>query len=270
MGGAPANFAFHAASLGADSVVASRIGTDPLGNELLQKLNTLKLPTAYIQKDTHHPTGTVTIDLDKKGIPSYKIHENVAWDYIEPTESLLYLAFNCDAVCFGSLAQRNDDSANTIQTFLSNVKPDCLKIFDINLRQNYYSKNIIGDSLYLCDILKLNDEELPVIKKLFDIAGNETQSLAEITTRFKLKLIALTKGADGSLLYTTTKQSMRKSDPVKIVDTVGAGDSFTAALAMGLLKNMNLEEINEHANKIAAFVCSKAGATCPLDKSLLF
>lgn len=262
LGGAPANFAYHAQALGARGVVVSCIGDDELGKEILSQLGGLGLDCQYIAVDKSHRTGTVTVKLDAKGVPDFTIHENVAWDFIPLSAPLLNLAARADAVCFGSLCQRSDVSRDTVRRFLEKTKPDCLRIFDINIRQSYYSKDITDTMLQTSNVLKLNEDELPLVAELLDIKGSETEILAELVARYELRLVVLTKGAEGSRLYGKDGDSVREGIPPEtIADTVGAGDAFTAAVAVGLLKGDGLEQINAHANRVASFVCSQAGAT---------
>ena len=268
LGGAPANFAYHARELGAKGLVVSCIGDDPLGKEILDLLEQLGLSSDYIALDGRHPTGTVTVELDEKGKPDYTIHENVAWDYIPFSDSLLKLAQAADAVCFGSLCQRCQTSAQTVKQFLTATKPDCLRIFDINFRQSYYDAQTVESLLKISNVLKINDEELLVLARMLDITGTEQQILAALTQRFSLKLIALTKGDKGSCLFTADTVSDHPGFPVEVADSVGAGDAFTAAMALGVLKKNQLDDINELANRVASFVCSQPGATPRLPRTI--
>jgi fructokinase len=261
LGGAPANFAYHAQELGAKGLVVSCVGNDPLGKEILDLLEQLNLTSDYIAIDGEHPTGTVTVKLDENGKPDYIIHENVAWDYIPFSDSLSKLATTVDAVCFGSLCQRCQTSAQTVKQFLAATKPDCLRIFDINFRQSYFDTETVEALLKISNILKINDEELLVLARMLDISGTEQQILTGLTERFSLKLIALTKGDKGSCLFTSVTTSNHPGFPVEVADSVGAGDAFTAALALGILKESQLDDINELANRVASFVCSQPGAT---------
>ncbi len=270
LGGAPANFAYHAQTLGAKGIVASCIGDDQLGNEITQRLETLKLQRQYIAVDKEHPTGTVTVKLDDKGVPDFTIHQNVAWDFIPSSPQLLELAKQADAVCFGSLCQRMEVSRNTVREFLKNTKPDCLRVFDINIRQSFYSKEVVDDMLEASNVFKLNDDELPIVAELLDMTGSETEILSQLVDNYSLKLIVLTKGDKGSRLYSRDKNSEHNGfPPEKIADTVGAGDAFTAAVSLGLLLGNDLDDINEHANRVASFVCSQNGATPSLPESLV-
>jgi fructokinase len=264
LGGAPANFAFHAAALGARSRVISGVGRDPLGDEILRRLQSLGLPTAEIQIDPSKPTGTVSVELAADGQPRFTIHENVAWDNMALEKSALAAVAGADAVSFGTLAQRSEPSRATIRSLLAAARPDALRILDINLRQNYYSLEIIETSLNLANILKLNDAELPIIGELSATFGNFREIMESLAHRYNLRLVCLTRGARGSLLYAGGQWADDPSEPVVVKDTVGAGDAFTAALAMGLLAGKPLAAINRRANQIARYVCSQEGATPPL------
>ena len=272
-GGAPANFAYHARMLGADAHVVSCVGADNLGNEILRRLESLGLSRKYVAVDPDHPTGTVSVKVDNHGKPQYVIHEGVAWDYIPTMPGLVELAKRSNAVCFGSLAQRSPDSRTTIRDLLAQTPDECLRIFDINFRQHYYDAETVAVGLEAANVLKLNDEELPEVARLLDLAGkgndvNEDDVLASLLDQCGLKLIALTRGSHGSTLIGPQQRSDHPATPTEIVDTVGAGDSFTAAVTMGLLHDLPLETINERANQVAAFVCSQAGATPEMPEQL--
>jgi len=269
LGGAPANFAYHAQALGGQGVVVSCIGNDELGKEILSSLDELQLQRQYVSVDNSHPTGTVTVKLDEDGKPDYIIHENVAWDFIPFNSSLSVLAAQTAAVCFGSLCQRSPVSRKTIRSFLAATSADCIRVLDINLRQSYFNREIINTMLELSNVLKLNDEELAVVANLLGITGSETDILSQLAERYALRLIALTRGASGSQLYAQGEDSNHQGFPVQIADTVGAGDSFTAAMTLGLLNSKNLDTINKYANRVASFVCSQSGATPKLPDSLI-
>lgn len=269
LGGAPANFAYHAQALGSRGVVVSCIGEDDLGREILVKLDTLDLDTRYITTDPNHPTGTVTVELDDKGVPSYTIHEGVAWDYIRPSDGIMRLAQQTDAVCFGSLCQRSEVSRKTIRQFLGATSKNCIRIFDINLRQKYYNQEIIASLLDLSNVLKLNDEELPVVADILGIAGEETTILTRLVQRYDLQLIALTRAFAGSRLFSANDDHSHTGYKVEVADAVGAGDSFAAVVALGLLQNESFEHINKRANRVASFVCTQNGATPTLTEELV-
>jgi fructokinase len=261
MGGAPVNFACHCSQLGAEAYPVSCVGVDELGAGIFEALTSFNMDSSYVAEDAKHPTGTVQVALDNIGKPSYEICEGVAWDFIPFSERLKVLAQQMDAVCFGSLCQRNPVSRATIHSFLKAMRPNTLRIFDVNLRQSFYTKDIIGTSLELANILKLSDDELPVFSDMFDLSGSVQEQLLELIQKHDLKLLAYTRGAQGSLLLAPQEINDHPGCPIQVVDSVGAGDSFTAALSMGLLNIKTLAEINDHANRMAAFVCSQMGAT---------
>jgi len=269
LGGAPANFAYHAQALGANGVVVSCIGDDEPGKEVLSRLGGLGLDCRYIAVDKAHPTGTVTVKLDENGEPDFTIHENVAWDFIPLSADLLELAVRTDAVCFGSLCQRLEVSRDTVRQFLQATKPDCIRVFDINIRQSFYNKDIVHAMLGLSNVLKLNDEELPIVAELLDITGSQSDILSQLTQRYKLRLIALTRGAGGSWLYAQEQDSSHPGFTAQVADTVGAGDSFTAMMTLGLLRGEELDKTNEDANRVACYVCSQSGATPELPDDLI-
>ncbi len=269
LGGAPANFAYHARMLGADGVIVSRVGDDDLGREILARLAAVNLGGRYIGVDGEHPTGTVSVELDSHGQPDYVIHEGVAWDFIATTPDLTALAATADAVCFGSLCQRSPVSRETIRQFLAATRPECLRIFDINLRQAYYSREIVADMLDVSDVLKLNDDELGVVAEMLSITGDEDDIARRLVDRYSLHLVALTRGRAGSSLYAPGQTARQEGLAVDVADTVGAGDSFTAAVAMGLLRGHDLDRIGEHASRLAGYVCSCNGAMPAIPNELL-
>lgn len=260
MGGAPANFAYHAHALGADARVITRIGQDELGQGILDRIKGVGLSSVGIQKDETAPTGTVTVALDTNGIPQYTIHENTAWDRIEATPEAMEETRNADAICFGSLAQRSPVSREAIRTLVAATPLNAWRVFDINLRQHFFSREIINNSLEQANVLKLNEDELPVIAELFALPPEPEQQIETLAALFKLRLVALTRGANGSLLYTEGNWSEHPSSSVDVVDTVGAGDAFTAALVLGLLHNDTLASIHAFASEVAGYVCTRAGA----------
>ncbi|MCX7872005.1 MAG: carbohydrate kinase [Verrucomicrobiae bacterium] len=268
MGGAPANFAYHAKSLGTNACVITRVGKDALGDEILQKFKSVGFPLDLVQVDTSYPTGTVSVELMQNGVPNFTIHRPVAWDYLEITEPAINAVKTADAVCFGTLAQRNDVSARSVRKLIDHSQETALKIFDINLRQNFYSKETIEISLKLSNVFKINDSELQTLAAIFELNGNLNQQVETIASRFNIHTIAVTFGEEGSLLFQDGKWSHYKPHPVNVVDTVGAGDAFTAALAIGLLRKFSLDKINYIANEVAAYVCSQPGATPALPESL--
>lgn len=269
LGGAPANFAYHAHALGADAKLISRVGNDASGREILQRLEMLGLPTAGIALDPAHETGSVTVKLDDAGQPHYTIHEGVAWDHLHADAADLSAMASADAVCFGSLAQRSAESRKAIRAMVTTAPRAALRIFDVNLRQSFYSAELLGDSLKLSNVLKLNDAELPVMAHLLGLKATEDRAqLAELAERHALRLVIYTRGAQGSLLYDGRRWSEHSGIAVNVVDTVGAGDSLTAAVTLGFLMGWDLDTINDRANGIAAYVCSREGATPELPQNL--
>src|SRR6266849_5158377 len=268
LGGAPANFAYHAQALGARAGVVTRVGSDHLGGDIQRRLDAFQLPLDLVQVDESAPTGTVSVELGSDGNPCFTIHERVAWDRLIPTEAALRAVGTADAICFGSLAQRDELSRSTIQKLLNQSAQTSLRVFDVNLRQSFYSRKVIEQSLELANTLKLNDAELPVLANLFGWDGDMETQVRMIADRFGLTVAAITCGAQGSFLYQRGRWSECQVRPVRVKDTVGAGDAFTAALVIGLLRKMDLDEINVAANEVARHVCSCEGGTPPLPESL--
>lgn len=267
LGGAPCNFAFHAMQAGCNSYAISAIGKDELGLELKQNLCELGLDNQYVQEN-EFPTSTVSVKLDENGSPDFIIHENVAWDHIRWNNDMKKLAKKIDALCFGSLAQRNPESEHSIKSFIQTTNPECLKVFDINLRQNYYSREVIINSLRLSDVLKLNEDELPVIAGYLGFKGDSEKQIDQILSYFKLKYVVYTLGSNGSILKSITESSFMKVPKVSVADTVGAGDAFTAIFIAGVLKDIPLREIHKTATEIAAYVCTQKGATPKLYRNI--
>lgn len=259
LGGAPANFAYHAAQQGADAIVVSRIGNDDPGKEIQDTLKSKNLK-AYLQTDQDYPTGTVDVKFSEPGIPSYIINQPVAWDFIDLDDKLRELAQSCNAVCYGSLAQRNEGSSATIKGFLKHMPEKALRIFDINLRQNFYSKELIEENLDLSNIVKLNEDEFEILANMFDLPKDELLFIREMIARFNLRNVVFTKGGNGSYFADNDSTSYLATPESKVVDTIGAGDSFTATVVMGILKEMSLSDIHSKAIEIGAFVCGNQGA----------
>jgi len=273
-GGAPANFACMATALagGAAKVaLVSAVGSDELGERALAELRSRGVETSCVAV-ADAPTGTVGVRLDARGQPDYRIVEGVAWDFIPASEHLDALAVQADAVCFGSLAQRGDRSRRTLRSFLSATRPDCLRVFDINLRPPFWSAPLLLESLALANVLKLNDGELAVLAGLLGLAGSHEVQMRDLRSRFSLRAIALTLGDDGSILLDESGIDVRPPAGVEVVDTVGAGDSFTAALVVGMLAGGSLGAIHRSAAAVAGYVCTQAGATpaVPADIRALF
>ena len=261
LGGAPANFAYMTSLLGDEGVIASRVGADDLGKQAKGQLDQKGLNTESIQVDAAHRTGTVDVAIDPRGQPSFKFAESVAWDFLEWTDSWEMLAKKADAVCFGSLAQRSRQSREVIHTFLEQVRPEATRIFDVNLRQAYYSAQILADSAKKADILKLNRDELPTVVELLGFPFENEESAGEwLLNMLGVKLVCVTRGAKGSLLLSEHAKHEFPGIWVQVADTVGAGDAFTAALVYHYLRNAPLEQMNEAANRMGAWVASQTGA----------
>lgn len=264
IGGAPANFAYHAGALGAQARTVSRIGDDTLGHELLAQLGTLGVSTECIQVDPALPTGTVAVEIGAEGQPRFEICSNVAWDHLLVDDAAMHAVSSADAICFGTLAQRDPVSRAAIRTLVAASPSEALRVLDVNLRQDFHSPALIEESLALATVLKVNDAELPRLASLFSLRGGVRSQLEQIAQRWQLNAIALTRGDHGSILLTTHGWSEHSGIRVDVKDTIGAGDSFTAAMTLGLLSGWALDEVNEHANQVASFVASRAGATPPL------
>lgn len=261
LGGAPANFAYHAGQSGLNGCVVSAIGNDSAGEEILEHLRIKKLN--YNIGQTDYPTGSVSIHLDEKGVPCYNILRQVAWDNIVYTPELEDIAAHTNAVCFGTLAQREEVSRTTINRFLDQM-PDGnkqYKIFDMNLRQDFYTREILTQSLRKCNILKLNDEELAIIRQMFGYPSLDTQSVCNtLRSDYDLEILILTCGVNGSYVFTSEGNSFYETPRIQVRDTVGAGDSFTATFCAALLKNRNLREAHRLAVEVSAYVCTQDGA----------
>lgn len=261
IGGAPANFAYHAAQFGLRSCVVSAVGNDDSGREILDTLTEKGLN--YLIEMVDYPTGTVQVELDGAGIPQYDIKENTAWDNIPYTPELRELAGKARAVCFGSLAQRSETSRNTINRFLDDMPEEegRLVVFDVNLRQNFYTKEILSRSMRRCDVLKINDEEITEVSRLFGIPGSDFEEISRrLLERFNLKMLILTCGVNGSYVFTPDGASFQPTPKVNVADTVGAGDSFTASFISAILKGKSVAEAHALAVETSAFVCTQKGA----------
>ena len=269
IGGAPANFAYHVSQFGFDSRVVSAVGNDDLGDEILKVFKEKQLK--HQLQTVNYPTGTVQVTLDDNGIPCYDIKEGVAWDNIPFTDDLKRLALSTRAVCFGSLAQRNEVSRTSINRFLDTMPEGegQLKIFDINLRQGFFTKDIIRDSCQRCNVLKINDEELVTISRLFGYPGIDLQDKCWILlAKYNLKMLILTCGTNGSYVFTPGVVSFQETPKVPVADTVGAGDSFTATFTAALLKGKSVPEAHKLAVEVSAYVCTQSGAMPELPQVL--
>ena len=263
LGGAPANFAYCAHLFGNRAIVASRTGNDELGNEICDRLQQAGLGEGSLQTDTKHPTGTVMVELDPNGQPKYDITAEVAWDFMEWTDAWKSLAQSADAVCFGSLAQRSPTSRVTILKVLKATREDALRVFDVNLRQNFYSAEILEQSLRAANVLKVNAEELAVLKHLLGVGTdflNEASICKIFLGKFDLKLVCVTHGANGSLLCDSSGIYKHSGFQVEVKDAVGSGDAFTAGLVHGFLSGQTPDEMNDLANRMGAWVASNSGA----------
>ena len=268
IGGAPANFAYHVSQFGLESCAVSAVGDDELGKEIRSNFEEKKLQTLI--ETVPYPTGTVQVEIDKLGVPQYDIKENVAWDNIPFTPQIEELAHRTKAICFGSLAQRNEVSRNTIEQFIEAMPKteDTLIVFDVNLRQSFYSRDVLDRSMKRCNVLKINDEELITISRMLGYQGTDLQSKCWILLgRYHLKMLILTCGVNGSYVFTPGSMSFLATPKVKVADTVGAGDSFTGAFVASILKGLSVADAHQKAVNVSAFVCTQRGAmpTLPAD-----
>lgn len=269
IGGAPANFAYHVSQFGLPSCVVSAVGEDVLGKEIVDNFTSKGLN--QLIAEVPYPTGTVQVEIDQAGVPQYEIKENVAWDNIPYTAHLESLAEKTRAVCFGSLAQRNVVSRNTINRFLDAMpqNDDTLVVFDVNLRQGFYNKEILCNSMMRCNILKINDEELVTVSRMFGYPGIDLQDKCWILLgKYNLKMLILTCGINGSYVFTPGNVSFQPTPKVEVADTVGAGDSFTAAFISSILKGKSVAEAHSLAVQTSAFVCTRKGAMPILPEEL--
>lgn len=268
LGGAPANFACHAAALGAEAALISRLGSDALGVEARRRLQDRGLDLSALAVDPCLPTGTVVVEVGALGQPSFQIVEGIAWDALVVDDAALTLMSGADAVCFGSLAQRTPGARKTIQQLVSATRPEALRVFDINLRAPFHTPAVIEESLQLANVLKLNEAELPVLARLFDLRGSVDSQLETLASHFGLQVVALTLGAAGSRLFRAGRWTAEPGREVVVRDAVGAGDSFTAVLVLGLLRNWESRQLLTVATEVAAFVCTQAGATPELPDTI--
>jgi fructokinase len=263
-GGAPANFACTSAELAGDRMevyIVGAVGQDDLGHQAIKLLRSHGVNTTCVSQVVH-PTGQVNVTLDNAGKPTFEIAENTAWDNLAWSNELAQLAARADAICFGTLAQRSPTSRDTIRKFVQSTRPDCRRILDINLRSPFWNEQVVRESLQLANVLKLNDTELPTLACMLDLSGGDDEQLASLLSGFNLQAVAYTRGADGAMLLSANgERSNVPAQPATIIDTVGAGDAYTAALAIGLLDGVPLDEINAWGNQVAAYVCSQTGGT---------
>ncbi len=267
IGGAPVNFAYHAGQFGIDTMAVSAIGNDKLGEDTIAEMNGKHLN--HIFPSVPYPTGSVQVSLDEKGVPAYDIKENVAWDNIPFTNEIESVARSCQAVCFGSLAQRNTVSRSTIRKFIESTPDGCIRIFDINLRQNFYTSNVIHDSLELCNILKINDEEIMLVSRMFNYDSSNIENVCRtIMEDFSLEMVILTCGTKGSYIFTKDDVSFMPTPKVNVADTVGAGDSFTGSFCAAILRGLPVAEAHKKAVEVSAYVCTQNGAMPEIPESM--
>jgi fructokinase len=261
LGGAPANFAYITTLMGDQGIVASRVGEDSRGIDALRRLEEIGLDIDHVQTDPLHPTGVVNVKVDGRGMADYEIAWPVAWDFLEWNSDWKQLAVEADAVCFGTLAQRSEKSCATIRQFLAATSERTVKVFDVNLRQSYYSADIISESMRVADVVKLNDEELPMLMGLLKIPHKDEKSSAKRLIRdFGLTVVCITRGSNGSLLVQSDQISEHAGFRVRVADTVGSGDAFTAGMVHEYLHGASLDLMNEVANLVGAWVASEVGA----------
>ena len=275
LGGAPANFSVMAGRLGNHAAILSRIGRDDLGRKAVRLLNPLPADTSFLQVDSEHETGRVTVAF-KDGQPEYNIHHPAAWDAMELSDAWVKLAERADAICFGSLAQRSLESRQTIQSLAAQTPSRCIRVFDVNLRPPFYSSEVVQESLELASVMKMNDAEVPLVLALLGMPLEENGSaaglragaerlLAEFPT---LDMVAITRGGSGSLLVRRDEWHEHPGFPIKVVDTIGAGDAFTAAMTHYLLRGAELPVLNEAGNRWGSWIASRSGAMPPLPESV--
>jgi fructokinase len=282
LGGAPANFAVMAGRLGNHAAILSRIGRDDLGRQAIDRLDPMPVETGFLQVDQLHETGRVTVSLEG-GEPHYTIHEPAAWDFLELSDEWIQLAARADAICFGSLAQRNRQARQTIQTLAAEASAKCIRVFDVNLRAPFYSAEVLQESLELATVVKMNDVEAPLVLDLLDLAieeapvTGETLSTPEylraaaerLLAEFpSLQLVAATRGSRGSLLVTRDEWNEHPGFPVKVADGIGAGDAFTAAMTHYMLRGADLATLNEAGNRWGGWMASQSGAMPALPDSV--
>lgn len=269
LGGAAANFIYHSSQLGSRAALISRIGNDELGSETLDCYAQLGLDTSHIQIDTNHKTGIVEVELDDDGQPTFNIMENAAWDFIAFNPQTCSLVRNADIIYFGSLAQRSKESRRSIVKYLKATSAHAIKIFDVNLRADYYTTEIIRDGLTAANIVKLNEEELDIVLDMLTHAGRDTYTAADLIDEYEINLLCITMGSRGCELKTAYETVIHRGMEVEVKDTVGAGDAFTAAVAINYLAGKSLEKIAYAANLLGSYVASQRGATPRINQKIL-
>ncbi|QDU38921.1 2-dehydro-3-deoxygluconokinase [Maioricimonas rarisocia] len=267
-GGAPANVAFQAGQLGCRGVVASRVGTDDLGDELCSYLDEKGLDSSYVQRDPEHPTGRVTVELSDDGQPDFTIHEHVAWDFLAFEEPLQQVAGEASAVCFGTLAQRSPIARQTIHSVLAATPQNCLRVYDVNLRQQFYDRSWVEPSLEKASVVKLNHDEVGILAGQLELPTDPIGFAGAVQDKFAIDWVCITRGADGCLIATNDETVDVPGRPIEVVDTVGAGDAFTAALITTRLEGWPLRPAAEFANRVGGLVASRSGAMPTLTEEL--
>lgn len=268
LGGAPTNFAYLARLLGNSTAVASRVGDDDLGSQARGRLARVEILTDYLQIDEGHPTGTVGVEIDRSGEAHFKVNENSAWDYLELSPTWEQLAASADVICFGTLGQRNTQARETINRFLELSRPAALRLFDVNLRHSFFTKEMLARSLAAATVVKLNSAELTLAARMLDLRASDEATLCrQFITHYGVELVAITKGAHGSLLVTESESVVHGGYRVSVADTIGCGDAFAAALAHCRVRRVPLGESSEAANRLGAWVATCAGATPEVDPS---
>ena len=268
LGGAPANFTYFANALGADALLISRVGSDELGERTLARLGKAGLRLEGVSRDAEHETGKATVSVDAHGVPRFRIHEPSAWDFIETPPAIVDELRTADAICFGTLGGRSAISRQAIRNLVEVTPREAIRILDLNLRAPFFNPETIREALHLANMLKINEDELAELSRLFELPGSEVDRLRAIQDRYELTLVALTKGAAGSVLVQGSALSCHSGVPTEVKDTIGAGDSFTAALVTGLLRGLSLDAVHASAAELAAYVCSQPGAMPPLPAQL--
>jgi fructokinase len=269
MGGAPANVAWHATQLGMRTALVSTVGDDGAGRDIIVQLDRLGIDRSYVAMDAAYPTGTAGVMLDSEGKSTFTITEQVAWDNIALHAGLLHLVAEADAVCVGTLAQRTDTSRRTIQTLFAAARPGCLRVYDVNLRQGFFNATIVGQTVAQCHVVKLNDEEWPIVAGMLELPPDPRAGAIALRRRHGLQMVAITRGALGSVLCDAQGLHDHPGLPIHVVDTVGAGDAFTAAITAGIVQGLPLARLHEFAARAASFVCTRAGATPTLPEDLI-
>jgi fructokinase len=264
LGGSPLNFAYHAHQLGANAEIISCIGKDPSGDALLKQVTQHGLTTRNLQRCPYFPTGGVTIHQHEDRESDYTIHSGVAWDVIDPTAEAISLLQHAEIINFGTLAQRCEKSRATILSLLGKANEKALKVFDVNIREQYYTSQTIMESLRLCQVLKMSDEDLPRLAHSLSLPERHPQLVARLFEHYPMNVIAITMGADGSEIFTRETNHFLHAEEITVVDPTGAGDAFTAALALGWYRHMPLEEIHAIAVEVAAYVCTRLGSNPPM------